>query len=736
MLRKIRVANGIYWVEVPSVGVAILCGCPADSVKLLIKRGLIVSEEKAGVFCETGPNVILLSDVPLQNQRFSNLSEFPVLQMLYRQGMILPKHPNNTGAKPILVGRRDQVEAQMEYIYRGNYGLTTMDELLAAGASKQRAQQILRMKLRFAFEKIRRPEDFLLKRIIEEGEVEIKNGVFISRTELNVFKITYKGEAVEVDLNLEPGEDYEAPYDLGFRLTRRDYFSIIHSGEGDGWDETRPCMASIISFQGKIYLIDAGPNLLHSLTAMGISVNEIEGIFQTHAHDDHFNGLTILLRAEHRLKYYATALVRASVEKKLSSLVSIREKNFTKYFDIHDLEENVWNSVHGLDVMPIPSPHPVETTVMMFRALCEDGYKTYAHLADIPSFEVLKGMVTDKPDVSGISKEYFQDVKDRFMKPVDLKKIDAGGGMIHGNAEDFRNDLSNKIILSHTGPKLTIAQREIGSSTAFGTSDVLIPGDRNYNRSFAFQYLKFYFAEAPESELQIILNCPIQTVNPGSILVKKGEKNQFLYLILSGVMEFIAVDQGVNSRLSAGSIAGELSGILGTEARGTFRAVSYVTALKISRDLYIEFLNRNGLLEEAKRNLVIRRFFQLTWLLGEQISCPVKNRIARSVQKRTFKKGDSIESQGDKKEPELYFLVKGSISILSGNKIIETLEPSDFFGSEYIIQGKMSFFRARANENSDVFTVPRKAIDDIPICRWKIRETYERRIRFAGVLLE
>ena len=121
--RKIKVANGVYWLEVPEAQLYVLCGCPADSVKFLMKRGLIVTREKNGIAYETGPNAIVLSDVLVQNGSFANLAEFPVLQMLYRQGMILPNHPNNTGAKPVLIGSREQVHAQMEYIFRGNYGL-------------------------------------------------------------------------------------------------------------------------------------------------------------------------------------------------------------------------------------------------------------------------------------------------------------------------------------------------------------------------------------------------------------------------------------------------------------------------------------------------------------------------------------------------------------------------------------------------------------------------------------
>ncbi|MFH1568091.1 MAG: MBL fold metallo-hydrolase, partial [Gemmatimonadota bacterium] len=473
-MRKIRVANGIWWVEVPQAGLYLLCGCPADSVKHLLRKGLIASEERNGVVCETGPNAILLSDLPIHHQRFANLAEFPVLQMLYRQGMILPGHPNNTGARPLLVGTADQIQCQMAYIYRGNYGLTSVDELAAAGVGEARARELLRLKRRFAFERIRPSEELVEGRVVGDGETELRGGVTIRRRAVNVYDIRAEGETVTVDLNLAPGEDFEPCYDLGFQMVRRDYFSVIHSGDGDGWDTSRPCMSSIVTFQGRIYLIDAGPNLFHSLTALGISVSEIDGVFHTHAHDDHFCGLTILLRADHRLRYYATPLVRASVTRKLSSLVSMEDGDFARYFEVCDLEENAWNNIDGLEVKPVTSPHPVETSVFFFRALWEDGYRTYAHLADITSLKVLEEMVCDDPSRSGLSRAWYDEVKALYATPVDLKKIDIGGGLIHGSADDFRSDRSGRIVLSHTSAPLTDAQKEIGSSGSFGAADVLI----------------------------------------------------------------------------------------------------------------------------------------------------------------------------------------------------------------------------------------------------------------------
>ena len=38
MIFKIAVATGIHFLEIPEAGLRILCGCPADAVKHLIKR--------------------------------------------------------------------------------------------------------------------------------------------------------------------------------------------------------------------------------------------------------------------------------------------------------------------------------------------------------------------------------------------------------------------------------------------------------------------------------------------------------------------------------------------------------------------------------------------------------------------------------------------------------------------------------------------------------------------------
>ncbi len=728
-LRKVHVTTGVVWVDAPDAGLQVLCGCPADVVKHLMRRGLIVETERDGVVFETGPNAILLSDVMLQNGAFCNMAEFPALQMLYRQGMMLPGHPNNSGDKPLLIGSAEQVEAQLHYIHCGNYGLVAREELVAGGADPRLADELLAMKRKFAFGHIRHPRDLLEAVALGDEAVELRGGVMLRRLGLNLFQFTLDDESVTVDLNLPPGATYEPPYMLGSHRVDREYFAVIHSGEGDGWDPNRPSMGSVLMFQGRIYLIDAGPNVQYSLTALGIGVNEIEGIFHTHCHDDHFAGLTTLLRADRRIKYYSTPLVRASVMRKLSALLSLDETGFADCLDVRDLVFDEWNDINGLEVMPLLSPHPVETSLFIFRALWEDGYRQYAHFADVVSREVLDQMVATDTQ-PGISRAFYDKVMAGYATPVDIKKLDVGGGLIHGQAEDFRDDLSSKIILSHLARPLTVAEKEIGCGAPFGTVDVLIHGNHDYVWRSAYEFLRTYFPETPHHELRVLLNSPVVIYNPETILVREGGMVGSIYLVITGTVEMMAAGSSVNGLLSAGGMIGEVAGIEGRAARKTYRASSFVQALKMSVSLYREFVRRNGLLADVMGLEERRDFLRSTWLCSEALTEMTLNRLAKEMPLQSFAPGQPIDAGG-----RLAVIKSGQVELAVAGDTVERLGPGDFFGEELAVFGSSSLFQARAAAPAEIYLVAAAAVREVPVMRWKLVESYERRM-YAGAVKE
>ncbi|SLM28302.1 conserved hypothetical protein [Desulfamplus magnetovallimortis] len=723
-IEKIKVSAGLYWVSIPEANVYIQCGCPADSVKHLIKKGLIVKRESQGVSFESGPNVILLSDVSIQNGHLANLAEFPVLQMLYRQGMILPGHPNNLGIRPLLIGSEDQIMAQSGYIFRGNYGLINREEIMAAGISSEMADELMRLKMKFAFGQIKTTDAFIETRILKEKPVEIRNEVFIERTGLNNFLITWRGKTVTINLNLEENEEYECPYQLGIHTYQKNYFSVIHTGEGDGWDVNRPCMSSILIHQGRIFLIDAGPNIMASLISLGISIDEIEGIFHTHGHDDHFSGLTTLIRSGHRLKYFATQLVRTSVMKKMAILMSIEESHFEDFFDIIDLEPDQWNNVGGLEIRPVLSPHPIETNIFFFRAMGNLGHKIYGHFADTISFDALDGMVTENPSKNGLSPSFAQSVKERYLLPVDLKKLDVAGGLIHGKAVDFKDDRSQKIVLSHMERELTDEEKIIGSSAYFGMQSILIEGRKDYFMQYLNDYLKSYFPSVPSHSMEMLVNCPMVAIDAGDIFIHNGTPSDQVYLIVEGLAEYFDPLKKLKNKLAAGSFIGMMAGLAGEPYSGTYRAVSCLKTLQIPAAIYLEFVRQNQLYEDLKQIYEKIKFFQGTSLLGEIVSFPLQNIVARSMrQKQVEKDAEIIPENGC-----LMMVAKGSAHLFLKDIKIIRLNNGDYFGEDSVLFGHNSRYTAQAIETTLLYIIEQQYLKDIPIVRWKMLEAYNKRI--------
>lgn len=726
-LRTTRVAPGVYWIQVPEAGLYILCGAPADVVKNLMLRGYIAEERIGGAMVETGPNVILLSDVLIQNGRFANLSEFPVLQMLYRQGMILPDHPNNTGRRPMIIGSGAQVRAQLDYIYRGNYGLVSEEEMRAAGLDAEEARRQMALKLGFAFGSIRASEDLLDSRIVGKEAVALSGGVTARRLGINRYEFAYQGRTTEVDLNLAPGETYEAPYTPGQHFVEPQYFGVIHCGEGDGWDLRRQSMASIVMFQGRYYLVDAGPSVLHTLQSLGIDVSEIAGVFHTHAHDDHFAGLPALIASGVRIKYYATPLVRHSVTKKLAALMSIDEALFADFFEVRDLVAAQWNDCDGMEVMPVFSPHPVENTVFTFRVRGDDGYRTYAHMADIVAMPVLQRLVAEAPAKDVLPAGFAETVRAAYLTPATVKKIDAGGGLIHGAPLDFAEDKSDKIVLAHRAGPFTEEELEVGSQATFGAVDVLIASTQDYIWQRAYLALSRLFPEAGLESLNALLRSPVTVHNAGSLILRRGAVSKHVYLVLTGSVELHDAAHTAPAMLPVGSLLGVDILFSDEPLTATWRATSTVRLLRMSIDALRDFVLNGGWYGNLRMALDSTAQLRALPLFAERIDLQTQQRIAAAAEAVQIEPGAVIPPAAD-----LLLVRSGSVRLATiDGRVIETVGPGGCFAEECCLGDVTPAWRAVAEDTVALTRIPAAALRTTPVVLWKLLEVYNRRLCLA-----
>ena len=560
---------------------------------------------------------------------------------------------------------------------------------------------------------------------IRDNKAAVNQDVVITRIDINKFSITYKDETTTVNLKLKKHEQYHPPYMLGKHKIKKEYFSVVHTGEGDGWDINRPCMASIIVFQEQIYLIDAGPNVVHTLNSLGITVNEITGLFHTHAHDDHFAGLTSLVRADRRLYYYATPMVRASAMKKLSSLMSFPEEQCDKFFIAQDLIPEEWNTINGLEVKPMYSPHPVETTIMFFRTLWNGNYKTYAHLADICTLQKLKELRAGKI----ISQSLHNQIKKNYLTPVDIKKIDAGGGLIHGSAEDFRYDKSSKILISHKSSNLTLAEKEIGSDTSFGMQDVLIQSTHAETEHLIFNLLQKNFPKVPVYEFKMFANNTIKIHNVGTILLKKGTLPNAIHILLNGLIEAVNAEKNIRNILTPGTIIGEKGALSNKTSLLTYRAGSFIRVLTMPIPQYLAFIERNGLKNIITKLIQCKTFLKGTYLFGDRITANTTNIIAQNAVLHKAEKGKTLQTKGF-----INAIVSGKLKVYLRSHMIGTLHAYDIFGDFPSLIGKEPInLQYTADSPLQYYQIAKQHLESIPIVRWKLLEEYNNYLQIINM---
>lgn len=725
LIVKKHITNGVTWIAIEEADLYICCGCPADTVKHLKKAGVINSVKHEGHAYEDGPNAILLSDTLIQNGQIANLAEFPILHMLYLQGFNLPDHPNYKKSNPILIGYEDQIVAQMEYASVGNHGLSNIDEIMEAGISHEKAEKIIAIKLHFSGGEIQHLEEMISSCSVEEGEVEIKSNVFIRRTGINIFKISYKGESVSVDLNLPPNEQYLAPYTLPFRSINSDVFSITHSGEGNGWDMNRPCMASVIHHQDRVYLIDAGPNILNNLSYLGIGLSEIDGIFLSHIHDDHFAGITELLNVERKLNLYATKLVIKTAKKKLRALMNSELDLINLAFNYIDLEFNVWNNVNGMEVQPCYSPHTVETSIFNFRVIDGTEYRTYVHLADTINFDEYKAIIKKSPDI--FSKKDFSELEDSYLKKVNLKKIDVGGGLIHGHISDYALDNSDVLVIAHNSAPVT-ANKDNLINVSFGDTHTLIC-QKNFNllRIKSRKYIKQYFNTLEDKHIELLANQKIKRFEPNQIICSEKDGQKKLLLILSGLVSYENASE-IRQTIDPGNFIGFSKRYFKYDFPNNYKAWSYVYGLELDETFIMRFNEKFNLVNVFDERLNLVKILRASSLIHDSISNALFNQISKHSALIEIDKNNLLD---DELQNNIFILISGNVKIRFTKGYHLNISAQEHFGGT-------SLLRAYRRKQNYIFTgkvkalsIPVEWIEKVPKLLWRLIELEEMRYQLS-----
>jgi hemerythrin len=211
--------------------------------------------------------------------------------------------------------------------------------------------------------------------------------------------------------------------------------------------------------------------------------------------------------------------------------------------------------------------------------------------------------------------------------------------------------------------------------------------------------------------------------------VKKGVMNKYIYCLLSGVVEVIDSRSGTANRLSAGSIIGEASVIMGEAPQKTYRAMSYVSVLQIPCALYDEFIKRNFTQEQIRKDFENKKFLESSWLFGEMVSSVIQSGIARQMEIKYYPKEVFIDIGSHSR---IFMLKSGRVELEMDDKVVDIVTPGGFFGEESVFYDQVSLMTAFTLEDCEVYIISGDVLKKIPIIEWKMLEAFERRLTAFG----
>ncbi len=465
-------------------------------------------------------------------------------------------------------------------------------------------------------------------------------------------------------------------------------------------------------FHGKIYLLDTPANIIDTLNALGIGLNEIEGIFNTSLHDDNFIGLSSLLLRDQKLKYYSTKVIKYSLMKKLASLLRMPLSALDNYFEFKNLEHEVWNKIDDFYIKPFLGIDSVESNIFYFKCLNKNKeYISYAHLRNIPSLEDMKKMIKNDDDF-GLSQTFYNNSKENFTKKVNLKKISYRN--IDSVLEtEFDDDLSDAIILmnenSHSFSK-KIRTRN------FADIDILIKSSKNYLEQKVKEYLFTFFRDVKKDNFISLLDCEIKNIKPNTIILNEDKESDFVYLLLSGSIKKYKSFEASFSYLSAGIFLAFENIIENKKILYTYKTRSYVNVLEIPKVIYMDFIKKNNLQNKLKEIIKKEKVLKEFPLFSSFLSPKTIDIIVNNIIYKKYTHNEEITEMKD----GLCLIIKGEVTRFLYDQKIHNLGKKDFFGERNILEFKRNNYKYKAVGELELYIIPKIVLKNIPIIHWKL----------------
>ncbi len=713
------VAPGCYHLEGPTS--CALLGSPPEILKALLKQKKKI------------PHVGLLPDISHKNGVSQMAFEFLGYWFLFiDQGYQLGKRFRVLGTRKMCEKLYDILRITLlgpsrDDMKRWGLNKNRIDMLakMAEGMAIKKGKRILQIEDLFDF--VHMPE--------EEGEVSVpifsdSNGFLIKRMGNNRYEISDRGILHQINLNFE-GEQLHPLVDLTGEVEKPEAFRLKVLGCYTGFDPAGPTTGMLLWVNGNGFLIDSPAGISKYLKQVGVAKNRLTAILQTHVHDDHC-ALSELMLSEHSFSLITTREIFECTVIKVAHIIDEPVdvvKTMVKFVEvipgkIYRMFGATWEFFYTVHSIP---------TIGFRVAVADENGKpcTLLHSSDLDHFKGMEQLVLE----GSISREHYDRMKNLVRGDERLAMIDAGGGLIHGEASDWDGMIARypetEFLFYHVNPSKVDSKKYQVAQPGWGKT---LMKERHFPQSVysgVLQTLKL-FEVKDHHWINVIFSLGQLVELPNHFeVVKKGQEGDSFYFILSGVLDVLDPENKKDTLLAtleSGDFFGEMSIINKSKTNATVVSRTPVILFKLAGDLFLEFVEKNDL-KESFSNLWRRRPLISSISIFRDLDPTAKHEISLLAKNQNFSKDEMIVRQGSKTE-DFYIISSGKVEIYRkndhGNVAFSTeLKSGDFFG-ENVAMGYADKRNASAQAITEVTTLVisskelRNLAKRMPILRHKL----------------
>ncbi len=497
-----------------------------------------------------------------------------------------------------------------------------------------------------------------------------------SRKNLKVVQVNpsyfeiYEGKKLKAELDFNEIDSPLIPDTIN--LLDRPFLGATFLGVGSGFSANRRNSCMILWAEGKGLMVDAFSDNNEALLAFGITENDVGSMFLSHVHSDHDAGFIEKILSGQRLKVMTSRIIFESFLRKIEAITLFPCDVIESFIDFFELEPKkkiklpeCKNTYIEFDY----SFHSIPSGRLVLTYKDKNGKeKSISHSGDT---KYDRELIHRWYDQGIFSRNRYQAIMG-FIWDADLIIHEVGGGQLHTEFSaltELKPEIARKMILTHQH-KSSINHPYFHFADE-GETRTVIPMPKKKGLT-TLEFLKeiSLFQGVGASALKN-LEKKSKTVhyNPGDIVFTKNDIGESFYVILEGFAEIILGGK-MNAIYEKGMFFGELA--ITTDnplRRGTVRALSRLTLLEISKNLYLD----SGL------PTIMDDFYRL----DNHFSEVVRPSLVASLgfgSLAHWKKGESIFPRQSEEGP-VYLLLSGQVKVSCGKgKKIAFLSSGDIMG--------------------------------------------------------